>query len=166
MYILADQLDENALVAFKKYRKYLVSVSARFPPNAYELATSDWYFDFSDHKCPHDAWLNSVKIFEDASGDREQERRVGIETVLLGAYHDFLLTFRYEGVVNYTLSGCDLDRSGGHYDWRYDEFRLSDRGLLIHEIEWASVVDQGRWLIECEDVMLSYQPYTRDWSDP
>lgn len=161
MYILADQLEDDAVAARKRYRKYLMSVGDKFPPHAFKLATSDWYFDFSNHKCPHDAWLNSVNIFEDATGDREQERRVGTETVLLGAYQDFLLTFRYEGVVNYALSGCDLNRSGGHYDWRYDEFRLSENGLLIHEIEWASAFDQGHWLIECEDVQFSDQPYTR-----
>ncbi|MEM7430926.1 MAG: hypothetical protein AAF351_03185 [Pseudomonadota bacterium] len=138
-----------------------MSVGDKFPPNAFKLATSEWYFDFSNHRCPHDGWLNSVTIFEDATGDREAERRVGIETVLLGPYHDLLLTFRYQNVSNYSISGCDLDRSGGHYNWRYDEFRLSEEGLLVHEIEWASILEHGRWLIECEDVAYTDSHYSR-----
>ena len=141
-----------------------MTVGEKFPSNAFKLATSDWYFDFSDHKCPHDAWLRSVEVYEDASGERDEIRRVGIECCLLGAYHDFILKFEYAGVVNYSLQGYDLNRSGGHYDWRYDEFRLSEDGNLIHEIEWVSVFDQGRWLIECEDVSFSHQPYSRDSS--
>lgn len=155
LYTLGAQLDAVAKVAEKRYRKYLMSVGDKFPPNAFALAILDWNFVFSNYGCPHHAWLNSAKVFEDATGDREQGRHVGIETVLLGAYHDLLLTLRYVGVVNHTLSGCGLNGSGGHYDWRYDELRLSDEELLIREIEWASAIDQGRWLIECEDVTFS-----------
>jgi len=40
----------------------------------------------------------------------------------------------------------------GHSDWRYDEFRLSKSGLLLHEIEWSGYEDTSIWLIEAEDI--------------
>ena len=45
-------------------------------------------------------------------------------------------------------------------DWRYDEFRLSERGHLIHEIEWAPQV-QGKplsWIIEADDIDFRWIP--------
>ncbi len=41
-------------------------------------------------------------------------------------------------------------------DWLYDEFRLSDNGHLLHEIEWA---DGGRWLIEADDIEFDWRPF-------
>ena len=161
MYILSGERDDDEIGAFKRYRKYLMSAGDRFPKGAFELATSGWWYDFKNHKCPHDAWLRSVSIHEDATGDREENRRVRIKTTLLGAYHDLILVVEYVGVCRYSLEGDDLSRSGGHYDWRFDEFRLSDDGNVIHEIECSSISEQGRWIIECEDVRYSSHPYSR-----
>jgi hypothetical protein len=49
------------------YKNYLVTVSAHLPDETREFLLSDWYY--SDvHRCPHDAWVESLEIFEDASG--------------------------------------------------------------------------------------------------
>jgi hypothetical protein len=40
----------------------------------------------------------------------------------------------------------------GHGDWLYDEIRLSERGLVLHEVEFSS---NGHWLIECKDIKYS-----------
>ncbi len=161
MYILGGDRTDDVVLAFRRYRKYLMSVGDRFPEAAFEIATSTWWYDPKDHLCPHDAWLRSVSIREDGSGDRGEERRVSIQSELLGAYHDKVLTLTYVDVVRYSLDGYDLDRSGGHYNWRYDEFRLGDDHRVVHEIEWASVLDHGRWLIECRDVKFSSYPLAR-----
>jgi hypothetical protein len=48
---------------------------------------------------------------------------------------------------------CDiLDCSSGHRDWLYDEFRVSDSGNIIHEIEWSGATQVGHWFIEAADV--------------
>ena len=46
-YILADQRDRDVVAAFAAYRKYLLERRSRYPPAAYALAASEWYFDFS-----------------------------------------------------------------------------------------------------------------------
>jgi hypothetical protein len=46
----------------------------------------------------------------------------------------------------------------GHRDWRYDEFRLSEAGHLLHEIEWAGANSTSRWLIEASDVEYTWEP--------
>jgi len=48
----------------------------------------------------------------------------------------------------------------GHGDGRYDEFRVTQGGRLIHEIEWAAVSETGRWLIEASDVAFKWIPWS------
>jgi hypothetical protein len=144
------------LANFARYRAYLAETQARFPPAAHALATSDWYYNPNDHRCPHDAWLEWVKIEEPASGDRHEIRAVDIRIRLLGAYHDGYIEFRYPGVTRYTL---ELERGdGGHRDWRYDEFRVSEAGNVVHEIEWAGMHPSGRWMIEASEVHYAWLP--------
>lgn len=50
----------------------------------------------------------------------------------------------------------------GHGDWRYDEFRVTDAGHLVHEIEWWAAGEAGRWLIEAGDVRLEWKAVARD----
>jgi hypothetical protein len=59
-------------------------------------------------------------------------------------------------VVRYELNGSDVER--GHHDWRYDELRMSDRGHLIHEIEWHGASDIGLWVIEASDLEFRWVP--------
>jgi hypothetical protein len=43
----------------------------------------------------------------------------------------------------------------GHGDWLTDEIRLSDRNLVLHEIEFSR---GSRWLIEAEDIVYEWKP--------
>lgn len=119
------------------------------------LAQSDWYYGFSDHRAPHDAWLEWVQFEEPTSGERNQVRHLSLRLRLLGAYHDQWLEFFYPRVFAYEMSNADSNT--GHGDWLYDEFRLSPTGHLLHEIEWAgkAASDGSRWLIEASDVEFS-----------
>ena len=149
VYILsAQRTSSEALTAnMAAYQAYLASVKSRFPKSAYELATSDWYYNARDHRCPHDGWLETLDFAESASGQRKEVRSLSMRARLLGAYHDRYIEYSYPEVHRYDL---ELERAGkGHGDWRYDEFRLSESGLLLHEIEWAG---GGHWLIEATDV--------------
>ena len=49
---------------FERYQAYLERHRASFPPGALSLATAPWYFDFTDHHCPHDAWLQEFILSE------------------------------------------------------------------------------------------------------
>ena len=44
-------------------------------------------------------------------------------------------------------------------DWLYDEFRLNDRGHVLHEIEWSGPGTSGQWMIEASDVEFAWRPY-------
>jgi hypothetical protein len=156
-FILAgDGRDDDVDDAFRRYQDYLRSVRKTFPPSAYALATSEWYFDFHDHRCPHDAWLETTCLFEPFSGQRSEVRSQSMKVRLLGAYHDGHIELRYPRLFAYTLNVVDAVR--GHRDWRYDELRLSDRGNLVHEIEWWGPRQTGSWVIEASDVEFLWIP--------
>jgi hypothetical protein len=142
--------------AFARYEEYLQKNRHRFPQSAYALATSDWYFGFSSHQAPHDSWLESVQITELSSGQCEEMRTVSIYIRLLSAYHDGYIEFHYPIVFEYQLAADTLGQ--GHGDWRYDEFRVNDKGHVIHEIEWASYGATNTWLIVASDVHHRWVP--------
>jgi hypothetical protein len=155
-YILSAQRSPDDLQEAKRlwnlYRRYLLENEAKFPPGAFALACSDWYFGCEDHRAPHDAWLESATFFEPASGERNEVRHLSLKLRLLGAYHDKWLEYYYPRVFAYEISNGRSD--AGHGDWLCDEFRLSAEGHLLHEIEWAGKAgsEGSRWLIEASDV--------------
>jgi hypothetical protein len=156
-FILSAQR-ETVVGAFEQYRAYLASKAATCPRSAYALATSDWYFDPRDHRCPHDAWLESITITEPATGKRSEQRGTTIRIRLLGAYHDGFIELSYARVIRYSLTSPSSERGLG--DWRYDEFRVAPGGHLIHEIEWAGFPREegSRWTIESADIEFQWIP--------
>lgn len=142
--------------AFERYRGYLQSVRHSLPESVFALASSDWYFSPHDHRCPHDAWLESITISEPSSGKRHEVRFTSIRIRLLAAYHDGCIEFFYPRVFAYCLDA--VDANAGLRDWRYDEFRLSDSGHVIHEIEWSGLHETARWVIESSDVQFQWLP--------
>ena len=157
-YVLSgDGRDTDVAGTFRRYKEYLLSAKDIFPPSAFALATSDWYFDFSDHRCPHDAWLETVELREPSSGERHERRATAIKMRLLGAYHDGYIELHYPRVFSYRLDAANGE--GGHGDWRYDELRVSERGTLIHEIEWRGLpgTRESRWIIEASDLKFEWQ---------
>jgi hypothetical protein len=156
MFILAEHRDADAGAAFKRYRRYLERNRDRFPPSAYSLATSDWYFGFNDHRAPHDAWLESATLAESSSGKRQEIRFPALTVRLLSAHHDGFIELSYPKVFSYELSGIDV--TTGHRDWRYDELRVDKKGRLVHEIEWCGMKDAARWLIVASDVKHKWIP--------
>ncbi len=155
-YILSAERDADPQGSFERYTEFIESERHRFPPSAMALIDSDWYFGFSDHRAPHDSWLQDVRVTEARSHDEDLPAETIIYIRLLGAYHDGIIELTYSGVTSYSLQMTDLSR--GHCDWRYDEFRISDTGDLIHEIEWCGAMDTGRWLIQARDVTHSWHP--------
>ncbi len=78
----------------------------------------------------------SLTIEEHGAGARGENRACAIRVVLLAAYHDCLIELTYPKVYSSNLGSRDSATGAG--DWRYDEFRVTDDGRVIHEIEWAS----------------------------
>ena len=158
-FILGEQRQADVSQAFRRYREYLREQRDRFPPGAFSLATSDWYFNPEDHRCPHDAWLQHFVVQEIGRGERHEVRTLTSSVQLLGAYQDLVLTFTYHRVYRYGLDG--VNPQAGHQDWRYDEFRVNEQGHLMHEIEWCGANEAARWLIEADDVVLEWAASAR-----
>ncbi len=144
---------------FDKYNDYLKSIQERLPPAVYAFAIAPWHYD--DGACgPHDSWLESLSISELESGERSQYRAIEIRVRLLGAYHDRHMALIYEGVRSYSLESSGEFKfppahKTGHGDWLIDEIRLSERNLVLHEIEFSS---GSRWIIECENIRYLSEP--------
>lgn len=80
-----DGRDEDIGQSFVRYEEYLANVKELFPNSAYALATSDWYFNFNDHRCPHDSWLESCTLTEESSGKRSEVRSISLKLRMLNA---------------------------------------------------------------------------------
>lgn len=164
VFILSDERDDKfpaVRTAFERYSNYLKQNEAAFPPCAYELATSDWFYNPNDHRAPHDAWLESFEIAETPE-HKAHLRSCSISLRLLGAYRDGHIKITYPRVLSYSFQNLMAGKVTSHGDWRYDEFRLSERGHLIHEIEWAGAPGaQGKafsWVIEADDIEFRWIP--------
>ena len=122
-----------------------------------QFATEPWYRNPSDHRCPHDSWLDAVEIRELADGERHERRRSAISIRLISAYHDGHIVFRYSGVTRFAID-CDAS-AGGVGDWIRDEFSTSDAGLLEHSISWCRGTNsEAEWLIEADEVAYEWIP--------
>jgi hypothetical protein len=141
---------EDVAIAFQAYTAYLESIRHALPESAYEFATAQWHYNYSDHRCPHDSWLESLTISDPASGNRREIRHVEIGVRLLGAFHDGALELSYPGVCSYLLSGASsISGNAGHGDWLTDEIRLSEKNMVHHEVLFSN---GSRWLIESKDI--------------
>ena len=157
MFIPTHERDADSEAAFRTYAEYLRDKRDEFPPSALALATSDWYFDFSNHGCPHDGWLESLHLEETSGNDAPDARVLTLAIRLLGAYHDGYIKLEYPEVFSYRLQ---LESGAcGHRDWRYDEFRINDRGHLVHEIEWVGAANVGTWVVEASGVIHRWVPF-------
>ncbi len=122
-----------------------------------EFAVAAWYSDPKDHRCPHDAWLESLELTKPAAGTRQEPRKTSITITLLGAYHDGHILFRYSGVSNYELASESCGRGIG--DWLRDELSMVSSGLLRHHITWCvGPTQESHWLIEAEDISYEWLP--------
>lgn len=151
---------------FEEYRQYLNSVKSLMPPGAYEFATAEWHYDPSDHRCPHDSWLESLTIEERELPSCGPLRGLTISVVLLGAYHDGQIEIMYSDVTSYQLSnivaaGSSQDDKHIHHgspgDWLIDEIRMSDEGgTVVHHVEFRN---DAKWIIRSSDISVTWTPF-------
>jgi hypothetical protein len=147
--------DGHNIIYPQQYVDYIMSIRERLPAGVRAIVSSKFYFDPSDHRCPHDSWVERLTLSEPSSGDRSQFRELSLSIRLLGAYHDGYIDFSYVRLKRYFLDGSQLGsiRSAGtaHSDWLTDEFILLDDGLVSHEIRFRS---GAVWTIVSEDVVF------------
>ena len=153
----SDDADEIAsmIAAHKNYFAYVEDNRARFPQKAYELAASAWRHDFSDHRAFHDSWVESFRFLDSSLPNSGGGRANDLELVLLGAYHDGRIRIRYSNVHSAQLFLSDA-RDGPIEIYR-DEIRLSETGLVLHEIEFLA---RDNWIIECDDIEQQWEPFS------
>ena len=116
-----------------------------------------WYSDPSDHRCPHDAWLEAIEISEPAQGQRNEQRQTTITMRLFGAYHDGHIVLRYLGVQAFSLVNKSSVRGLG--DWLKDEFSICN-DLIAHQITWSGFGPKGesQWIIKAEEISYEWIP--------
>jgi len=120
------------------------------------FSDAEWYSDPSDHRCPHDAWLESFEIYEPAEGERSEKRTTAIVVRLLGAYHDGHITFRYSDVTSYEIRTAKSERGIG--DWIDDQFTLHSDGSIKHKINWCMGSNtRSTWLIEAASITYEWK---------
>jgi len=138
------------------YREYLDSIAEFLPPATKYFALSEWYYSDED-KCPHDAWVESLEVYERSSGVRGETRSIHVTIRLLSAWHRGHVFLRYENVIGYHL-GCSSDLMSSkekHGDWMTDEITLASDRTVLHEISFSSGT---LWRIRCSSISYEYVP--------
>lgn len=142
------------------YLQFVRENADKYPPNAWGFALASWHYDTRDSRCPHDSWIESISIKEITQQDSNSNSRIiNISIKLLGAYHDGFIVLHYTNVRNYKmdLSQCVVRgvQLRGHGDWIVDEVLPAKERGVVHEIKFEAA---GSWLIECADILYSWQP--------
>jgi hypothetical protein len=127
---------------------------ARIPLGASEFALAPWHFDVTDHRCPHDAWIQELRVF-DSARETEHVRGTDIELILLGPFHDMTLKIKYSAVRSYVFEAAPQVALRGHGDWRYDEIHPTPNGVEHH-----IAFERALLSITAEDLHYSWQPRT------
>ena len=122
------------------------------PTSAYEYAKAAWHYDMQDARCIHDAWLVSC-VFREASLQKPHAKPAGfdIDISFLTGLEDRVLKFSYKNIIQYSLESPSQSQT--HSQVYFDEIRLSERKIMIHEILFMS---NARWIIESNDFSFSF----------
>jgi hypothetical protein len=158
MYVLSKDIAGFDHEQFKSriadYEQYLSSIKEKLSLSPEGFIFDDWYKDRASHRCLHDSWL--TKLFISESSDNQ----VDIQLTLLGAYHDGQIILTYSDVQYYRL---DRNKNsavvGSHGDLRYEEFRMDDKGNMIHEFDWYTKDENAVFLIACKHICYEWREF-------
>lgn len=141
------------------YHAYLDSIRPQLPPNVYDFAIAEWHYNPDFPQSLHDSWVESVSIIESPIRGNQHNRTLDITIRLFGPYHDGHIRIDYKDVYSYSINlpgGTELEIGPyRHGDWLVDEVSLSERNLVVHEIEFRS---GSRWMIESRDITCVWKP--------
>jgi len=128
-YLLSDQ---EGVIKFDEYFKYIESISSLLSVDIYEYAKNYEHYNLTSHASLHDSWLEHFEIKENSSGENNEIRNTKIELCFLGAFHDRYLYIEYANVTAYSVTAKGV--SSGHGDLNVHEFGISDNGIPYHEL--------------------------------
>ena len=151
---------EPGRIDFDRYARYVESIRDRLPKHVHAFASDPRFFNITSNSSLHDAWLESFTVREAASGQRHEIRRLEIQILLLGPFHDLRTRLHYTDVIGYSAfapakPGHPRYEHTAHGNLITHEVRLSDNGGLIHEILFER---DATILIECADFRHSEEP--------
>lgn len=159
--IMSDGNHQRSKIRSEAYTAYLKTISGFLPAATREFVLSDWYYTDPD-KCPHDAWVENIELFENFTGERREKRNIGVRIRLLAASHGGHIFFTYENVFGYDLKFSPSIRYWDeklvlpkHEDWLADEISLNSHGHIVHEIHFRSGCI---WKIEAESICYAFMP--------
>ena len=153
-------LDGTGAIDFVRYGAYLSSIRGQIPEHVYAFASDVTHFNSDSRSSLHDAWLESLTIRENATGERRQVRRLEIHLCLLGPCHDRRIHLDYSEVIRYSFMFSQRDVEArslgiGHGDLLSHEVRVANDALLVHELAFES---GATLLIECADIRHTEEP--------
>lgn len=148
--VLRNNNEYSFIDAFNLYQDYIRQNEFKFPRSLLELLRSDWYFNARDPRCPKDSWLVKQGLVNGYDPVKRIKTGAEFEIVLLGAYHDCYLHYRYNEVVELKTDGHAGSLLQKDYDsWRIDEFSIDGDGLINHRICFLSGII---WSIKCKSI--------------
>jgi hypothetical protein len=142
--------DAEGVIQFDPYFEYIGTIADRLPHHVHEFASKWDHYNLENHSSLHDAWLETVEITETT---QDEARATQINLRLLGPYHDRRILLFYKDVMTYSINlsrekNWDVPaRRGWFGDLLMHEVRLSETGLVLHELQF----ERGLLEIECAD---------------
>lgn len=145
---------------FDLYLQYLEAIKSKLPLQVFEFASNEERHNLHSAHSLHDAWLTSLTVKENRQTQRPFEPKPTVELVILGPKHDRDIILSYEGVFSYRVEGEQNAYNAAdtfHGDLDRHEVRVSEDGLVVHEIEFVS---RSRIIITCENFICTEREYT------
>ena len=146
--------------SFDDYLEYMRTNRDNIPAHVYEFATDVNRHNIESPHSLHDSWITSITIKEHRNKTQPFDPRTTIEIELLGQMHDRNIFLKYEGIESYAIEGSKNPYNYGdtyHGDVACHEVRLTEVGLLLHEILMAS---EAQIKIVCKNITCTEQVIT------
>lgn len=134
-------------IYFQHYLDALALYRAQLPPEVAAFAGDEERYVLNHAKSLHDAWVERIAITESRAKEPSLSR-ASVEIVLLGQLHERHIVLSYSDVTRYQLTGVTDEHHTrtAHGDLHTHEVRVSEVGLVIHELVFAM---GSRIEIEC-----------------
>jgi hypothetical protein len=145
------EIGEEWEMGDREYREHLLQIGDKLPKSAAEFLLSDWYYKWSDARCPHGGSIEAVSITRLRAEKGSQSEKVHITVTLLNHCESGRIVFRYGNVCRYRMAGSECGLSS--QVWSMDRIGLTSHGNVVHLIELNA---QHEWCIECEDIEYKY----------
>ena len=124
--------DARGFMTYDAYFEYLETIRDKLGENLYLFASDPERHNLSSHRSLHDAWIKSLTVKTSYGSPGSESTDGDVDLVLLGPYHDRILTLNYSGV-----RACNVDfqfcQNGRKRDLLYHELR-HENGIVEHEL--------------------------------